>query len=91
MTMEITQGRLKNARKDDGAMNFPYRRGSEFVSHYKEDIALLAEMGFKTFRMSISWTRLFPHGQGGAPPTLRASSSTTMCLPNAISTALSPW
>ena len=31
MTMEITQGRFENARKDDGAMSFPYRRGSEFV------------------------------------------------------------
>ena len=48
-------------------MNFPYRRGSEFVSHYKEDIALLAEMGFKTFRMSISWTRLFPTGKEERP------------------------
>ncbi|WP_294122806.1 family 1 glycosylhydrolase [uncultured Collinsella sp.] len=67
MTMEITQERLENARKDDGAMNFPYRRGSEFVSHYKEDIALLAEMGFKTFRMSISWTRLFPTGKEERP------------------------
>ena len=30
--------------------------------HYKEDIALLAEMGFKCFRTSIAWTRIFPDG-----------------------------
>ena len=29
---------------------------------YKEDIALFAEMGFKIFRMSISWARIFPKG-----------------------------
>lgn len=27
--------------------------------HYKEDIALFAEMGFKTYRMSIAWSRIF--------------------------------
>ena len=42
--------------------NFAFRRGSDFYHHYKEDIALLGEMGFKTFRMSISWSRLFPTG-----------------------------
>ena len=34
----------------------------DFYHHYKEDIALLAEMGFKTFRLSISWARLYPTG-----------------------------
>jgi len=42
--------------------NFAFRRGSDFYHRYKEDIALLAEMGFKTFRMSIAWSRLFPTG-----------------------------
>lgn len=42
--------------------NFAFRRGVDFYHHYKEDIALLGEMGFKTFRMSISWSRLFPTG-----------------------------
>ena len=30
--------------------------------HYKEDIAMFAEIGFKTYRMSISWTRILPNG-----------------------------
>ena len=29
---------------------------------YKEDIKLFAEMGFKCFRTSIAWTRIFPNG-----------------------------
>ncbi len=36
--------------------------GIDFYNRYKEDIALLAEMGFKTFRISIAWSRIFPKG-----------------------------
>ena len=35
---------------------------NRFLSDYKEDIALFAEMGFKCFRTSINWTRIFPKG-----------------------------
>ncbi|WP_303218118.1 6-phospho-beta-glucosidase [Enterococcus asini] len=42
---------------------YPSHRGIDFYSHYKEDIALLAEMGIKAFRTSISWTRIFPTGE----------------------------
>ena len=31
----------------------------DFYHRYKEDIALFAEMGFKTFRLSIAWSRIF--------------------------------
>ncbi|MBE9388635.1 glycoside hydrolase family 1 protein [Vagococcus salmoninarum] len=41
---------------------YPNHQGIDFYSRYKEDIALFAEMGFKTFRMSISWARIFPNG-----------------------------
>ncbi len=37
---------------------------ADFYHRYKEDIALMAEMGFKTFRFSISWSRILPHGTG---------------------------
>ncbi|WP_381414872.1 glycoside hydrolase family 1 protein [Spiroplasma endosymbiont of Anurida maritima] len=37
---------------------------SDFYHHYKEDIALMKEMGFKSFRFSISWARIFPDGEG---------------------------
>ena len=41
---------------------YPNHIASDFYHHYKEDSALMAEMGFKTFRMSIAWTRIFPKG-----------------------------
>lgn len=40
--------------------HYPAHKASDFYHHYEEDIALMAEMGFKTFRMSLSWTRIFP-------------------------------
>mgnify|MGYP005781915377 FL=1 len=39
--------------------NYPKRRGIDFYHHYKEDIKLFAEMGYKVFRMSICWSRIF--------------------------------
>ena len=41
---------------------YPSREATDFYHHYKEDIALAAEMGFKIFRMSINWSRIFPTG-----------------------------
>lgn len=46
---------------------YPKRYGIDFYHHYKEDIALLAEMGFKTFRFSISWARILPNGDDEQP------------------------
>ena len=36
--------------------------GIDFYHRYEEDIKLFAEMGFKTFRLSIAWSRIFPKG-----------------------------
>lgn len=41
---------------------YPNRTGIDFYHHYREDIALLAEMGFKALNLSISWARVVPHG-----------------------------
>lgn len=41
--------------------------GIDFYHRYKEDVALFAEMGFKTFRTSIAWTRIFPNGDETEP------------------------
>ena len=46
---------------------YPSHEGVDFYHHYKEDIALFAEMGFKCFRMSINWPRIFPHGDEKTP------------------------
>lgn len=39
----------------------------DFYNNYVEDIALFAEMGFKTFRISIAWSRIFPNGDEKEP------------------------
>ena len=46
---------------------FPSHTASDFYHHYKEDTALLGEMGLKLFRMSINWSRIFPNGDDEKP------------------------
>ena len=41
---------------------YPSHEAIDFYHNYKEDIRLFGEMGFKVFRMSINWTRIFPNG-----------------------------
>ncbi len=41
-----------------------YKVSVDHYHRYKEDVALLAEMGFKTYRFSIAWTRIIPNGVG---------------------------
>ena len=40
---------------------YPSQKAIDFYHTYKEDIALFKEMGFKCFRTSISWSRIFPN------------------------------
>ena len=46
---------------------YPSHEATDFYHHYEEDIALFAEMGWKVFRMSINWTRIFPTGEESEP------------------------
>ena len=46
---------------------YPNHKGIDFFHTYKEDIALFAELGFKCFRTSISWSRIFPNGDETEP------------------------
>lgn len=46
---------------------YPYRKASDFYHHHREDIALMGEMGFKVFRMSIAWSRIYPTGEEEVP------------------------
>lgn len=46
---------------------YPNHEAVDFYHRYKEDIALLAEMGFKCFRTSIAWTRIYPNGDDLVP------------------------
>ena len=65
--INVTEEMYNDHKLHENEYNFAFRRGSDFYNRYKEDIALLAEMGFKTFRMSISWSRLFPTGKEKEP------------------------
>jgi 6-phospho-beta-glucosidase len=46
---------------------YPSHKASDFYHHYKEDIKFMAEMGFKTYRMSVNWSRIFPNGDDDQP------------------------
>ena|SRR5690625_158126 len=41
---------------------YPSHNATDFYNHWEEDIKLFAEQGYKAYRMSISWSRIFPHG-----------------------------
>lgn len=51
----------------DEEMYYPSHVATDFYNRYKEDIALMGEMGFKCFRMSINWTRIYPNGDDKQP------------------------
>lgn len=62
----MTRAKLDAALNDTESL-YPKRWGSDFYHHYKEDIAFYTEMRFKTFRMSIAWSRIFPNGDDATP------------------------
>ena len=64
--IEVIKGNRILDLNDDKHI-FPARKAVDFYHHYKEDIALLAEMGFRCFRMSISWSRIYPNGDEEKP------------------------
>lgn len=51
----------------DAQHYYPKRHGIDFYHTYRQDIDLLAEMGFKTFRTSLDWSRIFPNGDDEQP------------------------
>lgn len=63
----VTLEDIRTALATEDEVNYPKRHASDFYHHYKEDIALLAEMGYKCFRMSIAWSRIFPQGDEEEP------------------------
>ena len=63
----ITTKDIEEALKSTDDSLYPKRHGAEGYSHYKEDIALFAEMGFKVYRLSIAWSRIFPNGDDKEP------------------------
>ena len=46
---------------------YPSHVATDFYHHWREDVKAFAEMGFKVFRTSIAWSRIFPHGDDETP------------------------
>ncbi|MBS5987099.1 family 1 glycosylhydrolase [Clostridium sp.] len=46
---------------------YPSFQATDFYHHYKEDIALMGEMGFTTYRFSVCWSRIYPTGEETSP------------------------
>lgn len=67
----MTAGSRTKAREiTDGIVEgkyYPNHEGIRFYDFYKEDIELFAQMGFKCFRTSIAWSRIFPNGDEEVP------------------------
>lgn len=64
---DITDEMIDDALKSTDLTKYPKRHGIDHYNHYKEDIALFAEMGFKVYRFSIAWSRIFPNGDETTP------------------------
>ena len=62
--LSIITGRRKMFDFEDGYF-YPAKESIDMYHRYKEDIALFGEMGFKTYRLSIAWSRIFPKGMRG--------------------------
>lgn len=64
--MKVARGEMKMLACDS-RHTYPAHEAIDLYHHYKEDIALMAGMGFKCYRLSIAWTRILPHGDDDAP------------------------
>ena len=62
----VMLGKIKLTECDDKHF-FPSHEAIDMYDRYKEDIALFAEMGFKCYRFSIAWSRIFPKGDETEP------------------------
>ena len=54
-------------RDIDPDVYYPSHQAVDFYRHYEEDIDLMGEMGFRCFRLSINWSRIYPTGMEEKP------------------------
>jgi 6-phospho-beta-glucosidase len=64
---KVDEEQIQKAMSVETAEDYPKRRGIDFYHRYPEDMALFKEMGLKTLRVSIAWTRIFPNGDEELP------------------------
>lgn len=67
----LTAGTATTKRKITTSINeneyYPNHKAIDFYHSYKSDIKLMAKMGFMCLRVSINWSRIFPHGDENEP------------------------
>lgn len=71
-TSDVATGGSRDKAREytDGIIEgkyYPSHEAIDFYHRFEGDIALFAEMGFKCFRTSIAWTRIFPNGDENEP------------------------
>lgn len=64
---DVLPGGVKGQRTETPTEENMKLVGIDFYHRYQEDIKLFAEMGFKVFRLSIAWSRIFPKGDEETP------------------------
>ena len=64
---DVLPGGLRGERTKQPTEDNLKLEGIDFYHRYQEDIRLFAEMGFKVFRTSIAWSRIFPKGDEDMP------------------------
>lgn len=84
--INMTTERFETALTAQDIEHYPFRWGIDFYHTYKQDLALMQELGLKIFRTSISWARIYPTATMPSP-TKKASAITSICLPSATSVA----
>lgn len=62
----VISGKMKMFDFDEKHF-YPAKESIDMYHRYREDIALFGEMGFKTYRLSIAWSRIFPKGDEQEP------------------------
>ncbi len=65
--INMTGERFQKALSDTDITHYPFRWAIDFYHNYKEDLALMEELGLKIFRTSISWARIYPNGDDETP------------------------
>ena len=65
--INMTTERFETALTARDVEHYPFRWGIDFYHTYKQDLALMQELGLKIFRTSISWARIYPNGDDAQP------------------------
>ncbi|MFB3786718.1 MAG: GH1 family beta-glucosidase [bacterium] len=76
-----TPGRIHNGETGDNAADHYHR--------FREDVALMAEMGLKAYRFSISWPRILPTGRGEINP--RGIRFYSQLIDALLENGIEPW